>query len=45
LYVATEPQKLLEIIYEKEQSLKKILPFLENIKNKKETKEAAFIYK
>jgi hypothetical protein len=36
---------LLEVIYEKEQALKKILPFLENIKNKKETKEAAFIYK
>lgn len=45
LYVAVEPQKLLEVIYEKEQALKKILPFLENIKNKKETKEAAFIYK
>lgn len=45
IYVATEPQKLLEIVYEKEMALKKILPFLENIKNKKEIKESAFIYK
>lgn len=45
LYVATDPKKLLEIVYEKEQSLKKILPYLENIKNKNEIKESAFIYK
>lgn len=46
LYVATDPRKLLEMIEQKEQTVKKILPYLEQIRAKSgERKEAAFIYR
>jgi sugar-specific transcriptional regulator TrmB len=46
LYVATDPAKLLEMIEQKEQTIRKILPYLEKIQAKSgERKEAAFIYR
>lgn len=45
LYNAAEPQKIYEIIKEREDKFKKILPYLEDMRNKKPTNEAAFIYK
>ena len=45
LYKAAEPQKLFEMIHEKEDIFKKILPYLEDMSNKKPFTEAAFIYK
>ncbi len=46
LYVATDPAKLLELLAEKEQSLKRILPFLEEIRSRSgEQRDAAYIYR
>jgi sugar-specific transcriptional regulator TrmB len=46
LYIATAPAKLLEMIEQKEQTIKKVLPYLEKIQAKSgEYKEAAYIYR
>ena len=45
LYMAAEPHKIYEMIHEKELTFKKILPYLEDMRNKKPTTEAAFIYR
>ncbi|OGN29853.1 MAG: hypothetical protein A3A33_01020 [Candidatus Yanofskybacteria bacterium RIFCSPLOWO2_01_FULL_49_25] len=45
LYRAVHPQKLLEVIKEKEKSLQKILPALSTQYEEKPLEEAAFIYK
>ncbi len=45
LYQAAEPQKLFEMIHEKEDMFKKILPYLEDMRHKKPFTEAAFMYK
>jgi sugar-specific transcriptional regulator TrmB len=46
LYVASDPGKLIEMIESKEKTLKKILPYLEEIRRKGwEIKESAFIYR
>ncbi len=45
LYQAVEPQKCLELLHEKEQAFKKILPGLEYFHKNDPLKEAAFIYR
>lgn len=42
---AAEPQKLREMLHEKQQTFEKILPYLEDMRNKQPPTEAAFIYK
>ena len=44
-YEAVDPDKLMELIEEKEQRLKKILPELHNVYKKNPSEETAFIYK
>lgn len=44
-YSAADPQKLLEMIREKEETFERILPYLEQIQKSTPRKEATFIYK
>jgi len=44
-YAAAEPQKLREMLHEKQQTFEKILPYLDDMRNKQPPTEAAFIYK
>src|SRR3990167_11419573 len=45
IYRAVHPQKLLEVITEKEQQLQHVLPELQSLYEQKPLTEAAFIYK
>lgn len=45
LFSAAAPQKLLEIIKEKEEWFLKVLPYLEKLKNKNPSEEDSFVYK
>jgi sugar-specific transcriptional regulator TrmB len=45
IYEAVDPEKLLELIGEKEQKLKKILPEMQKMYKKNPSDETAFIYK
>lgn len=44
-YAAAEPQKIYEMLHEKQMIFEKILPYLNDARNKQPPKEAAFIYK
>ncbi len=45
IYGAVNPDKLLEIVHEKEMEIEKIMPTLKMAYNQKPTEEVAFIYK
>lgn len=45
MYAASEPQKIYEMLHEKQMIFEKILPYLKDARDKKPPTEAAFIYK